>query len=56
MHFLESKLSLQKNEGQVRISFGYYRCPTLHGYQLTYYLEENNEKNCVGLSMFVVVV
>ena len=56
IHFLVSKLSLEKNEDQVRISFSYYRCPPLDGYQLTYYLEENNEKDRIGLTMFVVVV
>ena len=28
----------------------------MHGYQLTFNIKENNEKNCIGLSMFVLVV
>ena len=28
----------------------------IHGYQLTYYTKVNNEKNYVGLTMFVDVV
>ena len=28
----------------------------IHEYQLTYYTKVNNEKNCIGLSTFTVVV
>ena len=47
---LENPKSLRRRI-QVRINFGFY-----NGYQLTRYRKVNNEKNCVGLSEFVVVV
>lgn len=50
--FLKSRLSLEKNQSQVRINFAYYTRISI----LAYYTTANDETNCVGLSMFVVVV
>ena len=51
--FLKPKLSLEKSYGQGRIIL---ILVIIHGYQLIYYKKVNNEKNYVGLSMFVVLV